>query len=92
MVCDASLAEGGQANGRFAESSKRCLASWIQICEEKGVHVGRNKGKVWIISNASQTPTLNARPIVRAIKQTCRRGVEVVLLLDLGKPLFSAQD
>jgi phosphatidylserine/phosphatidylglycerophosphate/cardiolipin synthase-like enzyme len=31
-----------------------------------------------------QTPTLNARPIVRAIKQTCRRGVEVVLLLDLG--------
>jgi hypothetical protein len=31
-----------------------------------------------------QTPTLNARPIVRAIKQACRRGVEVVLLLDLG--------
>jgi len=32
----------------------------------------------------SQTPTLNARPIVRAIKQACRRGVEVILLLDLG--------
>ncbi|OWZ78847.1 hypothetical protein C366_02346 [Cryptococcus neoformans Tu401-1] len=31
-----------------------------------------------------QTPTLNARPIVRAIKQACRRGVAVVLLLDLG--------
>jgi phosphatidylserine/phosphatidylglycerophosphate/cardiolipin synthase-like enzyme len=31
-----------------------------------------------------QTPTLNARPIVRAIKQACRRGVEVILLLDLG--------
>ena len=31
-----------------------------------------------------QTPTLNARPIVRAIKQACRRGVEVVLFLDLG--------
>ncbi|KIR81031.1 hypothetical protein I305_03418 [Cryptococcus gattii E566] len=31
-----------------------------------------------------QTPTLNARPIVRAVKQACRRGVEVVLLLDLG--------
>jgi len=31
-----------------------------------------------------QTPTLNARPIVRAIKQSCRRGVEVILLLDLG--------
>lgn len=32
----------------------------------------------------SQSPTLNARPIVRAIKQACRRGVEVILLLDLG--------
>lgn len=32
----------------------------------------------------SQTPTLNARPIVRAIKQACRRGVDVILLLDLG--------
>ena len=32
----------------------------------------------------SQSPTLNARPIVRAIKQTCRRGVEVILFLDLG--------
>lgn len=32
-----------------------------------------------------QTPTLNARPIVRAVKQACRRGVEVVLLLDLGE-------
>lgn len=31
-----------------------------------------------------QTPTLNARPIVRAIKQACRRGVDVVLFLDLG--------
>ncbi|OCF31927.1 hypothetical protein I316_06309 [Kwoniella heveanensis BCC8398] len=31
-----------------------------------------------------QTPTLNARPIVRAVKQACRRGVDVVLLLDLG--------
>ncbi|WWC69916.1 uncharacterized protein I206_103860 [Kwoniella pini CBS 10737] len=31
-----------------------------------------------------QTPTLNARPIVRAVKQACRRGVNVVLLLDLG--------
>lgn len=34
--------------------------------------------------HSSQTPTLNARPIVRAVKQSCRRGVEVVLLLDLG--------
>jgi hypothetical protein len=33
---------------------------------------------------SSQSPTLNARPIVRAIKQTCRRGVEVILFLDLG--------
>jgi len=33
----------------------------------------------------SQTPTLNARPIKRAIKQACRRGVEVVLYLDLGE-------
>ncbi|ORX35632.1 hypothetical protein BD324DRAFT_630908 [Kockovaella imperatae] len=31
-----------------------------------------------------QSPTLNARPIVRGVKQACRRGVEVVLLLDLG--------
>ncbi|ORY26303.1 hypothetical protein BCR39DRAFT_541162 [Naematelia encephala] len=31
-----------------------------------------------------QTPTLNARPIVRAIIQACQRGVEVTLLLDLG--------
>lgn len=31
-----------------------------------------------------QTPTLNARPLVRAVKQACRRGVEVILLLDLG--------
>ncbi|KAL7418972.1 hypothetical protein Q5752_006656 [Cryptotrichosporon argae] len=31
-----------------------------------------------------QTPTLNARPVVRAVKQACRRGVEVTLLLDLG--------
>ncbi len=34
---------------------------------------------------SSQTPTLNARPIRRAIKQTCRRGVEVILFLDLGE-------
>ena len=32
----------------------------------------------------SQSPTLNARPILRAIKQACRRGVQVTLLLDLG--------
>ncbi|WVQ77830.1 hypothetical protein IAR50_007523 [Cryptococcus sp. DSM 104548] len=37
------------------------------------------KKKVFI-----QTPTLNARPIVRAIKQACRRGVDVYLLVDLG--------
>jgi hypothetical protein len=38
-----------------------------------------------MIAFASQTPTLNARPIRRAIKQTCRRGVEVILFLDLGE-------
>jgi hypothetical protein len=38
--------------------------------------------RTWLI--ISQSPTLNARPIVRAIKQTCRRGVEVILFLDLG--------
>lgn len=38
------------------------------------------------IHDHSQTPTLNARPIKRAIKQACRRGVEVVLYLDLGEP------
>ena len=32
-----------------------------------------------------QTPTLNARPIVRAVKAACRRGVEVTLFLDLGE-------
>ncbi|ODN72803.1 hypothetical protein L202_08239 [Cryptococcus amylolentus CBS 6039] len=37
------------------------------------------KKKVFI-----QTPTLNARPIVRAVKQACRRGVDVYLLVDLG--------
>ncbi|EIW65928.1 hypothetical protein TREMEDRAFT_35660 [Tremella mesenterica DSM 1558] len=31
-----------------------------------------------------QSPTLNARPIVRGVKQACRRGVMVELLLDLG--------
>ena len=30
---------------------------------------------------------MNARPIVRAVKQACRRGVEVSLLLDLGQCL-----
>lgn len=39
----------------------------------------------------SQTPTLNARPIVRAIKQTCRRNVEVVLFLDLGMLLYPSE-
>jgi hypothetical protein len=38
--------------------------------------------RTWL--TISQSPTLNARPIVRAIKQTCRRGVEVILFLDLG--------
>lgn len=39
----------------------------------------------WTTANPlSQTPTLNARPIVRAVKQACRRGVSVSLLLDLG--------
>jgi hypothetical protein len=33
----------------------------------------------------SQTPTLNARPIKRAIKHACRRGVDVILYLDLGE-------
>ncbi|WVN87683.1 uncharacterized protein L203_102871 [Cryptococcus depauperatus CBS 7841] len=37
------------------------------------------KKKVFI-----QTPTLNARPIVRAVRQACQRGVDVILLLDLG--------
>ncbi|GMK55205.1 hypothetical protein CspeluHIS016_0202610 [Cutaneotrichosporon spelunceum] len=31
-----------------------------------------------------QTPTFNARPLVRAVKHACRRGVEVILFLDLG--------
>jgi hypothetical protein len=35
----------------------------------------------------SQTPTLNARPIKRAVKQACRRGVDVTLFLDLGRSM-----
>ncbi|KAH8919218.1 hypothetical protein BT69DRAFT_510854 [Atractiella rhizophila] len=31
-----------------------------------------------------QTPTLNAKPVVRAVLETCKRKVKVVLYLDLG--------
>ncbi|GHJ89197.1 hypothetical protein NliqN6_5599 [Naganishia liquefaciens] len=47
-------------------------AAWLAACRYA-------KRKIWI-----QTPTLNARPIKRAVKQACRRGVEVILFLDLG--------
>lgn len=47
-------------------------AAWLAGCRYA-------KKKVFI-----QTPTLNARPIVRAVMAACRRGVEVHLLLDLG--------
>jgi len=70
---------------RFKKSPECRLARRVPICEEKGVHVsGDAKGANVSCADGSQTPTLNARPIVRAIKQTCRRGVDVVLLLDLG--------
>jgi hypothetical protein len=32
----------------------------------------------------SQTPTFNASPIVSAVLNACRRGVQVTLYLDLG--------
>jgi hypothetical protein len=35
----------------------------------------------------SQTPTLNASEVIKAILKACRRGIQVVLYLDLG---FSA--
>ncbi|KAJ9118674.1 hypothetical protein QFC22_003894 [Naganishia vaughanmartiniae] len=47
-------------------------AAWLAACRYA-------KHKIWI-----QTPTLNARPIKRAVKQACRRGVNVTLFLDLG--------
>ncbi|KLT45387.1 hypothetical protein CC85DRAFT_306614 [Cutaneotrichosporon oleaginosum] len=47
-------------------------AAWLAGCRYA-------KRKVFI-----QTPTFNARPLVRAVKHACRRGVEVVLFLDLG--------
>lgn len=62
-------------------------AAWLA-----GFRYAKKKVFVYVYSGVtddahnSQTPTLNARPIVRAIKQACRRGVEVVLLLDLGEP------
>jgi phosphatidylserine/phosphatidylglycerophosphate/cardiolipin synthase-like enzyme len=47
-------------------------AAWLAGCRYA-------KRKVFI-----QTPTFNARPLVRAVKHACRRGVEVILFLDLG--------
>lgn len=47
-------------------------AAWLAGCRYA-------KRKVFI-----QTPTFNARPLVRAVKQACRRGVEVILFVDLG--------
>ncbi len=47
-------------------------AAWLAGCRHA-------KRKVFI-----QTPTFNARPLVRAVKHACRRGVEVILFLDLG--------
>lgn len=47
-------------------------AAWLAGCRYA-------KHKVFI-----QTPTFNARPLVRAVKQACRRGVEVTLFVDLG--------
>lgn len=35
-------------------------------------------------SFASQTPTFNARPVVDAAIDACKRGVEVVLYVGLG--------
>lgn len=67
-------------------------AAWLAACRYA-------KHKIWmyvpllrhdnithfIANSFRQTPTLNARPIKRAIKQACRRGVEVILFLDLGQ-------
>ena len=36
--------------------------------------------------STSQTPTFNASPVIPAIIDACRRGVECTLYLDLGKP------
>ena len=71
-------------------------AAWLAACRYA-------KHKIWmydrllrhdditrLITNCfRQTPTLNARPIKRAIKQACRRGVEVILFLDLGQSFSS---
>jgi UDP:flavonoid glycosyltransferase YjiC (YdhE family) len=32
----------------------------------------------------SQTPTFNAKPIIRAALEACRRGIQVTIYVDLG--------
>ncbi len=54
------------------------------LCEQRGADTTKRHESL-VSRSVSQTPTLNARPIRRAIKQTCRRGVDVILFLDLGK-------
>lgn len=64
------------------------MACWVSICEAQGLYVSQARIVVRLRANLCsvrrQTPTLNARPIRRAVKQACRRGVQVELFLDLG--------
>jgi hypothetical protein len=85
-------------SSRHSKSSKCGLAGRMPICSAQDLHVRTQRhcshdyqSRRWNSNPSSffsQTPTLNARPVKRAIKQACRRGVEVVLYLDLGETVW----
>lgn len=70
-------------------STERCLACSMQLCEKPELVVGfccsRRCDGSDIASLYQPDTDLSARPIKRAIKQACHRGVGIVLFLDLGK-------
>ncbi len=85
----ASLLRCILTSGRYPKSSECCLARWFPLRQEEDLRVSTRSCPLHLVlidrfRSSSQTPTLNARPIVRAIKQACRRGVNVTLFLDLG--------
>lgn len=51
---------------------------------EFSLHSLRVKAELTSRSHDRQTPTLNAKPVVRGIIEACTRGIQVKLYLDLG--------
>lgn len=64
------------------------MAVWDQTCTEVRIHVSHLVTQArFLIGNPgphSQTPNFNAKPVVAAILDACRRGVECTLFVCLG--------